>query len=115
MLKMRKMIKRYLYGKIKDLSLDEKYMLLSQTQIAAEELKSEMNVHCVYCERCHKHFLKSSCKKNVVEETRVEYDNEHDIDMFAKQATIKNKILYRVCPECGKDDLYDTIIQTTIT
>ncbi len=104
--------KKYLYRKLKDLTLDEKYTMLSEIKIAAEEMTSELNQHCIYCESCKKHFLKTDCKARTVDEREFIQDDEDNDNMFVKGKNMVYTILYRICPECGKDDLYDKILQS---
>lgn len=104
--------KRYLQSKLKDCDANEKYSLLSQMSIAVEELYSELNRKHVFCDNCQKHFLKTTCKENMVDEKEFVCDDDDDGNMFVKGKNVIYTVLYRVCPICGKDDLFDRIIQT---
>ena len=104
--------KRYLQARLKECEVDEKFSILSQMSIVVEELYSELNRKYVFCEHCQKHFLKTSCKENLVEEKDFVCDDDDDDNMFVKGRNVVSTVLYRVCPICGKNDLYDKIIET---
>lgn len=104
--------KKYLRSKLKECDIEEKFSLLSQMNIAVDELYMELNRKHVFCECCKKHFLKTDCKTNVVEEKEFIRDDDDDDNMFVKGKYMISKVLYRVCPICGKNDLYDRIIES---
>lgn len=106
----REKLKKYLYNKLQNCDIEEKYKLLSEMHIATEEVVFELNQQYVFCEKCGKHFLKTQCKDNVVIEKEFEPYDEDDDNLFARGKNKIYTILYRICPCCGKQDLYDKII-----
>jgi len=106
--------RKYLYRKLKDLPVNEKMELLQEIEIATMQVKAELNSQCVYCETCRKHFLKVLCKERIAEEKEFVSDDERDDNWFQKGINYVHKMLYRICPECGRDDLYDKILETKV-
>lgn len=102
--------KRYFYNKLKGLNPDEQYNLLSEARIAIESITSELNHECVYCENCRQHFVKDACEQRIEEKQKWEADDENDDNFATPGKFYKQKILYRICPKCGRNDLYDRLL-----
>lgn len=107
--------KTYLSRTLNNLPVNEKYEMLCEIQIATNEAKAELHSICVYCESCRKHFYKDSCTENIVESSEFVPDNEDDnCSWWPSGTTYIYKTLYRICPECGRDDLYDKLLETKV-